>query len=94
MGRKIKGADETKSEKINIRVNAALRKRIEAFIESGPCEGEELQVVIRMLIRQGLAVQERFKEVLETIEEEITKKAAAARRKNGDSAAKKHDELT
>jgi uncharacterized protein YicC (UPF0701 family) len=93
MGRKIKGADETKSEKINIRVDAALRKRIEAFIESGPCEGEELQVVIRMLIRQGLAVQERFKEVLETIEEEITKKAAA-RRKSGDSTAKKHDDLT
>jgi hypothetical protein len=65
MGRKIKGSDETKSEKINIRVDAVLRKRIETFVRSGPCEGEELQVVIRMLIRQGLAVQERFKQVLE-----------------------------
>jgi len=79
MGRKMKGADETKSEKINIRVDAALRERIEAFVRSGPCEGEELQVVIRMLIRQGLAVQERFKEVLVAIEEEISKKSASLR---------------
>ncbi len=77
MGRKMKGADETKSEKINIRVDAVLRKRIEEFTRSGPCEGEELQVVIRMLLRQGLAVQERFKEVLEAIEEEISKKAGS-----------------
>jgi hypothetical protein len=80
MGRKMKGADETKSEKITLRVDAALRKRIESFARSGPCEGEELQVVIRMLIRQGLAVQERFKEVLEAIEEEITKQGAALRK--------------
>ncbi len=75
MGRKIKGAIETKSQKITIRVDAELRKRIEAFVESGPFEGEELQVVIRMLIRQGLAVQEKFKGVLEGIEEEISRKA-------------------
>jgi hypothetical protein len=75
----MKGADATKSEKITLRVDAALRKRIEAFAKSGPSEGEELQVVIRMLIRQGLAVQERFKDVLEAIEEEITKKGASLR---------------
>lgn len=73
----MKGADETKSEKINIRIDAALRQRIEEFAKSGPCEGEELQVVIRMLLRQGLAVQERFKEVLAAIEQEISKKAAS-----------------
>jgi hypothetical protein len=77
MGRKIKGVQTTKSQKINIRVDAALRKRIEAFVKSGPYEGEELQSVIRMLIRQGLAVQERFKEVLDVIEEEIYKRASA-----------------
>lgn len=82
MGRKMKGANETKSEKINIRVDALLRKRIEAFVRSGPCEGEELQVVIRMLIRQGLDVQERFKEVLELIEKEISKKAASLKAKS------------
>jgi uncharacterized protein YicC (UPF0701 family) len=81
MGRKIKGVDETKSEKINIRIDAALRRRIESFIKSGPFEGEELQAVIRMLIRQGLAVQEKFKQVLEGIEEEIAKKAASWSRK-------------
>ena len=82
MGRKIKGSEDTKSEKINIRIDSALRKRIEAFIKSGPCEGEELQVIIRMLIRQGLDVQERFKEVLETIEEEIAKRAGETHRKS------------
>jgi hypothetical protein len=81
MGRTMKGTAETKSAKINIRVDADLRKRIEAFVKSGPCEGEELQVVIRMLIRQGLAVQERFKEVLEGIEQEISRKAASFARK-------------
>jgi uncharacterized protein YicC (UPF0701 family) len=81
MGRKIKGVGETKSEKINIRIDAALRRRIESFIKSGPFEGEELQAVIRMLIRQGLAVQEKFKQVLEGIEEEIAKKAASWSRK-------------
>ncbi len=80
MGRKMKGADDTKSEKITLRVDAALRKRIEAFVKSGPCQGEELQVVIRMLIRQGLAVQERFKEVLESIEEEISRQAISRRK--------------
>jgi len=90
MGRKMKGADETKSEKINIRVDAVLRKRIEAFVRSGPCEGEELQVVIRMLIRQGLDVQERFKEVLELIEKEISKKAASLGTKSSNAAHKKH----
>jgi hypothetical protein len=77
MGRKMKGAGDTKSEKITLRVDPALRRRIETFVKSGPSEGEELQVVIRMLIRQGLAVQEKFKKVLEAIEEEITKKGAA-----------------
>jgi hypothetical protein len=86
----MKGADETKSEKINIRVDAELRKRIEAFVRSGPCEGEELQVVIRMLIRQGLDVQERFKEVLQVIEGEISKKAASLHAKSSTSTHKKH----
>ena len=90
MGRKMKGADETKSEKINLRVDAVLRKRIEAFVRSGPCEGEELQVIIRMLLRQGLAVQERFKDVMEVIEVEISKKAASLRAKSSNPAPKKH----
>ena len=92
MGRQIKGTDETKSEKINIRVDAVLRKRIEAFVRSGPCEGEELQVIIRMLIRQGLEVQERFKEVLEAIEVEILKKAASMRPTSSNPERKKHDD--
>jgi Arc/MetJ-type ribon-helix-helix transcriptional regulator len=83
MGRKIKGVDGTKSQKITIRVDEALRKRIEAFVKSGPFEGEELQSVIRMLIRQGLAVQEKFKEVLEGIEAEISRKAASWARRTG-----------
>ncbi len=85
MGRKIKGAEETKSQKITIRVDATLRKRIEAFVRSGPFEGEELQAVIRMLIRQGLAVQERFKAVLQGIEGEISKKAGSWARRTGQS---------
>ncbi len=80
MGRRIKGADDTKSEKITLRVDADLRRRIEAFVKSGPSEGEELQVVIRMLIRQGLAVQEKFKQVLEAIEAEIARKGASLHR--------------
>ena len=86
----MKGADETKSEKINIRVDSVLRKRIEAFVRSGPCEGEELQVIIRMLIRQGLAVQERFKDVLTAIDEEISKKAAAMRPECSNPARQMH----
>jgi hypothetical protein len=85
----MKGVSETKSEKINIRVDSVLRKRIEAFAKSGPFEGEELQVIIRMLIRQGLDVQERFKDVLEVIEEEISRKAASLKARRI-RAAQKH----
>jgi predicted DNA-binding antitoxin AbrB/MazE fold protein len=87
MGRKIRGAEETKTQKINIRVDAALRRRIESFIKTGPFEGEELQVVIRMLIRQGLDVQEKFKQVLEGIEKEISKSAASWARKAKSSSS-------
>ncbi len=80
MGRKIKGAVETKTEKINIRVDAPLRKRIEDFAQKGPLEGEELQDVIRMLIRSGLAVEERFKEVRGEVQYEIEKRGANLRK--------------
>ncbi len=80
MGRKIKGANATKTEKINIRVDAELRKRIEDFAKKGPLEGEELQVVIRMLIRAGLAVEERFKEVRGEVEYEIEKRGGNLRK--------------
>ena len=87
MGRKIKGSLQTKTEKINIRVDAALRKRIEDFAQKGPLEGEELQVVIRMLIRSGLAVEERFKEVRGEVEFEIEKRGANLRKEGRTSAA-------
>jgi hypothetical protein len=89
MGRKIKGSAGTKTEKINIRVDAALRKRIEVFAMRGPLEGEELQVVIRMLIRAGLAVEERFKEVRGEVEYEIEKGGASLRKEGRASAAAK-----
>jgi len=92
MGRKIKGSSGTKTEKINIRVDAALRKRIEDFAMRGPLEGEELQVVIRMLIRAGLAVEERFKEVRGEVEYEIEKRGANLRKEGRTSAAAKQQE--
>jgi hypothetical protein len=92
MGRKIKGSFGTKTEKINIRVDAALRKRIEDFAMRGPLEGEELQVVIRMLIRAGLAVEERFKEVRGEVEHEIEKRGANLRKEGRTSAAAKQQD--
>jgi Arc/MetJ-type ribon-helix-helix transcriptional regulator len=91
MGRRIKGADDTKSAKVTVRIDEVLRRQIEAFVKSGPFEGEELQVVIRMLMRQGLDVQERFKKVLEGIEKEITRKAASLASGKGRSSAGNKD---
>ena len=88
MGRKIKGREGVKSEKIDIRIDEHLRKRIEFFALNGPCAGEELQVVVRMLIRTGLAVEEKFKVVRDEIEQTIEKRGVAMREERERSSAK------
>ncbi len=47
-----------KTEKISLRIDAELRRRLEEFSSRGIYKGEELQVVIRMLIKAGMELEE------------------------------------
>jgi predicted transcriptional regulator len=79
MGRLKKGSDskQMKNKQMTIRIDADLRRRLETFAESGICQGEELQVIIRMLVRIGLEVEEKVAEMREAAIREMSLKGAA-----------------
>ena len=77
MGRQKKGSigqAQLKNERFTIRIDGDLRRRLETFSDSNPYKGEELQVVIRMLVRIGIEVEEKVKEMRATAIREISLK--------------------
>jgi hypothetical protein len=80
MGRQKKGTkveNQLKKERFTIRIDEDLRSRLEDLTESGIFQGEELQVVIRMLVRIGLEVEERIAEMRAAAIREISSKGDA-----------------
>jgi hypothetical protein len=69
--------EQLKKERITIRIDGDLRKSLESFSKSGIYKGEDLQVVIRMLVRAGIEVEERVKEMRTAAIREMQQKAAA-----------------
>jgi hypothetical protein len=90
MGRAKRGQlpEQKKVEKLSLRIDAPLRKKIEELADSGIFAGEELQVVIRLLLRAGLELEEHMQKVRSDVIQELVQRGAATFRQDMPSPGK------